>query len=57
MLHSPAANIAFAHYPKTAGHSLVSWFRGAFPDAAFVDPPASGRFASFSHWQSATTPS
>jgi len=40
MLHSPAANIAFAHYPKTAGHSLVSWFRGAFPDAAFIDPPA-----------------
>jgi hypothetical protein len=39
MLHSPSAQIAFAHYPKTAGHSLVAWFRAAFPDAAFVDPP------------------
>jgi hypothetical protein len=39
MLHSPAANLAFAHYPKTAGHSLVAWFRTTFPDAAFVDPP------------------
>jgi hypothetical protein len=40
MLHSPSAKLAFAHYPKTAGHSLVAWFRGAFPDATFVDPPA-----------------
>jgi hypothetical protein len=39
MLHSPAANLAFAHYPKTAGHSLVAWFRTTFPDATFVDPP------------------
>lgn len=38
MLHSRAAGIAFAHYPKTAGHALVEWFRGAFPDAAFVEP-------------------
>jgi len=40
MLHSAAGNVAFAHYPKTAGHSLVAWFRDAFPDAAFVEPPA-----------------
>ena len=40
MLYSRSANIAFAHYPKTAGHSLVAWFRETFPDAAFVDPPA-----------------
>ena len=40
MLYSRSANLAFAHYPKTAGHSLVAWFRGTFPDATFVDPPA-----------------
>ena len=40
MLYSPAANLGFAHYPKTAGHSLVEWFRGAFPDARFVVPDA-----------------
>jgi len=40
MLYSPAANIAFAHYPKTAGHSMVAWFRQTFPDAFFIDPPA-----------------
>jgi hypothetical protein len=39
MLYSATAKIAFAHYPKTAGHSLVAWFREAFPDAAFVEPP------------------
>lgn len=38
MLYSPSAGIAFAHYPKTAGHSLVEWFRGTFPDARFVEP-------------------
>ena len=38
MLHSPSAGIAFAHYPKTAGHSLVEWFRATFPDAVFVEP-------------------
>lgn len=37
MLHSRAARIAFAHYPKTAGHSIVDWFRRTFPDAAFVE--------------------
>jgi hypothetical protein len=39
MLVSPSARLALAHYPKTAGHSLVRWFRTAFPDAAFVEPP------------------
>ncbi|MFM8415757.1 MAG: hypothetical protein ACKOCX_13675 [Planctomycetota bacterium] len=39
MLYSRSANIAFAHYPKTAGHSLVAWLRQMFPDVAFVDPP------------------
>jgi hypothetical protein len=39
MLYSPAASLAFAHYPKTAGHSLVSWFQETFPDARFVEPP------------------
>lgn len=38
MLYSPRHSIAFAHYPKTAGHSLVKWFRGTFPDARFVRP-------------------
>jgi len=38
VLHSRAAGIAFAHYPKTAGHALVEWFRATFPDAAFVEP-------------------
>jgi hypothetical protein len=39
MLISATAKIAFAHYPKTAGHTLVTWFRETFPDAAFVEPP------------------
>ena len=39
MLFSPSAKLALAHYPKTAGHSLVGWFRKAFPDAAFCEPP------------------
>lgn len=37
VLHSRSARIAFAHYPKTAGHSIVDWFRRTFPDAAFVE--------------------
>jgi hypothetical protein len=39
MLYSPAANIAFAHYPKTAGHTLAGWFQKTLPDARFIDPP------------------
>lgn len=39
MLYSPSHDIGFAHYPKTGGHSLGAWFRSAFPDAAFVEPP------------------
>ena len=27
MLYSRQHSIAFAHYPKTAGHSMVKWFR------------------------------
>ena len=38
MLYSRQHSIAFAHYPKTAGHSMVKWFRATFPDAAFVTP-------------------
>lgn len=38
LLYSRRHGIAFAHYPKTAGHSLVKWFRATFPDAAFVKP-------------------
>jgi hypothetical protein len=38
MLFSPAGQIAFAHFPKTAGTSITSWFRGSFPDAAYVEP-------------------
>jgi len=37
MLYSRAMNFGFAHYPKTAGHSLSRWFREAFPDAEFVE--------------------
>jgi hypothetical protein len=40
VLHSAAARIAFAHFPKTAGHSLIEWFRGTFADAAFVEADA-----------------
>jgi hypothetical protein len=36
MLYSRAMNVGFAHYPKTAGHSLTRWFLEAFPDAEFV---------------------
>jgi len=38
MLFSPTAQIAFAHYPKTAGCSMLVWFRGLFEDAAYVEP-------------------
>lgn len=37
MLYSRAMDIGFAHYPKTAGHSLTRWFLEAFPDAEFVE--------------------
>jgi hypothetical protein len=37
MLYSRAMNVGFAHYPKTAGHSLTRWFLDAFPDAEFVE--------------------
>ena len=40
MLYSRSHDIAFAHYPKTAGHSLVEWFRSVFPDVSFAEPPA-----------------
>ena len=38
MLHSAAGNIAFAHYPKTAGCTMFQWFTTAFPDAMHLDP-------------------
>lgn len=38
MLYSRSMDIAFAHFPKTAGHSLTRWFRESFPDAAMVEP-------------------
>lgn len=38
MLYSPAAHIAFAHYPKTAGSSLTEWFRQTFPDSSHIQP-------------------
>ena len=37
MLYSPSMDIGFAHYPKTAGHSLTNWFRETFPDACLVE--------------------
>ena len=37
MLYSREFDIGFAHYPKTAGHSLTKWFRETFPDAEFVE--------------------
>ena len=38
MLYSKSMDIGFAHYPKTAGHSLTRWFREVFPDAKLVEP-------------------
>jgi hypothetical protein len=38
MLYSKSMDIGFAHYPKTAGHSLTRWFREVFPDATLVEP-------------------
>lgn len=38
MLYSRVAGVAFAHYPKTAGTSLQSWFRRVFPDARLLVP-------------------
>ena len=38
MLYSQSMNVGFAHYPKTAGHSLTKWFREVFPDARLVEP-------------------
>lgn len=38
MLYSLAANVAFAHYPKTAGSAIAEWFRRSFPDARYVRP-------------------
>jgi hypothetical protein len=38
MLFSPLGQIAFAHYPKTAGCSLTAWLSGVYPDASYVEP-------------------
>jgi len=38
MLYSLTANIAVAHYPKTAGSAIAAWFRRRFPDARYVRP-------------------
>lgn len=38
MLVSRRHNIAFAHYPKTAGSSLQTWFFETFPDAELLVP-------------------
>ena len=37
MFYSRRNNIALAHFPKTAGTSLVRWFASVFPDAAYLD--------------------
>lgn len=37
MLYSQSMNIGFAHYPKTAGHSLTKLFREMFPDASLIE--------------------
>jgi hypothetical protein len=36
VLYSPSQKIAFAHYPKTAGGSVSTWFRATFPDAVEI---------------------
>jgi|GEM_PF-858136 len=38
MLYSLAANIALAHYPKTAGSAISEWFRRSFADARYLRP-------------------
>jgi hypothetical protein len=38
MLYSLEHNVAFAHYPKTAGSAIAEWFRRSFPDARYVRP-------------------
>lgn len=38
MLVSPSANLAFAHFPKTAGTSLAALLMRRLPDAAYLDP-------------------
>jgi len=38
MLYSLTANLAFAHYPKTAGSAIAEWFRRSFPDAEYLRP-------------------
>jgi hypothetical protein len=38
VLHTPSRQIAFAHYPKTAGTSLAAWFQVEFPDAVPANP-------------------
>jgi hypothetical protein len=36
VLYSPSQRIAFAHYPKTAGGAVSTWFRATFPDAVEI---------------------
>lgn len=38
MLYSAKNNIAFAHYPKTAGTSVSAWFKATFQDAVYIEP-------------------
>ena len=38
MLVSAQANLAFAHFPKTAGTSLTAMLTAALPDARLIDP-------------------
>lgn len=38
MLYSANSNVAFAHYPKTAGTTISHWFKSTFPDAIYLEP-------------------